>query len=200
MKGAHIILKCINGANKKQWYGGKNKHLLMKSLICLKSKEKGCIFHQKKGWIILLTVLIPITILFIFSQSLLGRDDSKQESMKVQKFVEPVLETVVGKGNVTNNLVRKLAHVIEFMVLGAELSVLSLLTGKYSIGYTMLAVVCTALCDETIQIFSKRGSQVQDVWLDIGGAVLGAIIVLLVFLLGKLIIYVRKKKNQAPIV
>lgn len=136
---------------------------------------------NKKKLIILLVVLTVLTVLFIFSRSLSGIEQSEKESIKVQEIVEPVLEPVVGEGNVTNHLVRKLAHVIEFMVLGVELSSLSLLIGKRSVGYTVLAAVSTALCDETIQIFSKRGSQVQDVWLDISGASLGAILVLLAF-------------------
>lgn len=137
-----------------------------------------------------------LTVLFIFSRSLSEIEQSEKESIKVHEIVEPMLKTVVGEGNVTNHLVRKLAHVTEFMVLGVELSALSLLIGKHSVGYTVLAAVFTALCDETIQIFSKRGSQVQDVWLDISGASLGAILVLLAFYFYKLIIYVRKKNKH----
>lgn len=150
---------------------------------------------NKKRFIILLVVLIMLTILFIFSRSLPGIEQSEKESIKVQEIVEPILEPVVGEDNVTNHLVRKLAHVTEFMVLGVELSVLSLLIGRRSIGYTVLAAVSTALCDETIQLFSKRGSQVQDVWLDISGALLGAILVLLALYFYKLIIYVRKRNK-----
>lgn len=149
-----------------------------------------------KRLIVLLFVLTILTVLFIFSRSLPGIEQSEKESIKVQEIVEPVLEPIVGEGKVTNHLVRKLAHVTEFMVLGAELSALSLLIGKRSVGYTVLAAVSTALCDETIQIFSKRGSQLQDVWLDISGAILGAILVLLAFYFYKLIIYVRKKNKH----
>ncbi len=150
---------------------------------------------NKKRPIILLVVLTILTVLFIFSRSLPGIEQSEKESIKVQEIVEPILEPVVGEGNVTNHLVRKLAHVTEFMVLGVELSALSLLIGKHSISYTVLAAVSTALCDETIQLFSKRGSQVQDVWLDISGAILGAILVLLAHYLYKLIIYILKRNK-----
>ena len=155
--------------------------------------------NNKNKLIVFVVVLTLLTVLFIFSQSLPGIEVSKKESVKVQEIVEPALEVAVGKGNVTNNLVRKLAHIVEFMALGVELSVLSLLIGKNSVGYIAVTAVCTALCDETIQIFSKRGPQVQDVWLDIGGAILGAMLALLIYLFYKLITYTRKKSNQASI-
>lgn len=151
---------------------------------------------NKKILIIVLVVLTILTVLFIFSRSLSGMEESAKESNKVQEIVEPILEPVVGEGNVTDHLVRKLAHVTEFMVLGVELSALSLLIGKHSVGYTVLAAVSTALCDETIQLFSKRGSQVQDIWLDISGAILGAILVLLARYLYKLIIHIVKKNKK----
>ncbi len=155
--------------------------------------------NKKNKLIVLMVVLTLLTVLFIFSQSLPGIEVSKQESENVQEIVEPALEAAIGKGNVTNNLVRKLAHIAEYMVLGVELSVLSLLIGKHSIGYMAVTAVCTALCDETIQIFSKRGSQVQDVWLDISGAILGTMLVLLACFVFKLVAYVRKKNNHASV-
>lgn len=155
------------------------------------------IFRNKRKLIVFVVVLTLLTVLFIFSQSLPGIEASKQESLQVQELVEPALEVAVGKGNVTNNLVRKLAHITEFMALGLELSVLSLLIGKHSVGFTAVTAVLTALCDETIQIFSKRGSQVQDVWLDISGAILGAMLALLVYLFCKLITNAQKKKIKS---
>ena len=98
------------------------------------------------------------------------------------KAVSPVLEVFVGRGNVTNHLVRKLAHFTEFFALGAELSALLWVRGavgaqRYLNGIFVGAAV--ALCDETVQLFTGRGSQVQDVWLDILGAVCGLLFVAL---------------------
>lgn len=50
-----------------------------------------------------------------------------------------------------------------------------------------LTLSCSAACswliaflDETIQIFSGRGPMIQDVWLDLSGAVCGALLILLI--------------------
>ncbi len=50
---------------------------------------------NKKRPIILLVVLTILTVLFIFSRSLPGIEQSEKESIKVQEIVEPVLEPVV---------------------------------------------------------------------------------------------------------
>jgi VanZ family protein len=47
--------------------------------------------------------------------------------------------------------------------------------------------------DETIQIFSNRGSSVRDVWIDVFGYVAGAVIVAAICLL---IAYFNKKKTE----
>lgn len=138
-------------------------------------------------WIIAVLVLLGLTLLFIFSQSLIGKEDSRAESESVMRFIKPLLEIFVGKGNVTLFLVRKLAHMTEFAVLGAELTLLALLLGKKSAGFFALAGVLAALSDETIQRFTGRGSDLADVWIDIGGAVIGTLLVLAVFLIVRLI-------------
>lgn len=137
---------------------------------------------KRKFFTIALCGVIVLTVLFIFSQSLLGISASQKESGSVLKAVSPVLEVFVGRGNVTNHLVRKLAHFTEFFTLGAELSALLWVRGafgaqRYLNGIFVGAAV--ALCDETVQLFTGRGSQVQDVWLDILGAVCGLLFVAL---------------------
>jgi len=137
---------------------------------------------KRKFFTIALCGVIVLTVLFIFSQSLLGVSASQKESGSVLKAVSPVLEVFVGRGNVTDHLVRKLAHFTEFFTLGAELSALLWVRGavgaqRYFNG--LFAGVAVALCDETVQLFTGRGSQVQDVWLDIFGAVCGLLFVAL---------------------
>lgn len=137
---------------------------------------------KRKFFTIALCGVIVLTVLFIFSQSLLGVSASQKESGSVLKAVSPVLEVFVGRGNVTDHLVRKLAHFTEFFTLGAELSALLWVRGAvgaqcYFNG--LFAGVAVALCDETVQLFTGRGSQVQDVWLDIFGAVCGLLFVAL---------------------
>ena len=70
---------------------------------------------------VLLLILIVLTLLFIWGNSLLSREQSSDESAWVMHLVTPLLEAFVGKGNVTEHLVRKLAHFTEFAMLGFEL-------------------------------------------------------------------------------
>ena len=51
-----------------------------------------------------------------------------------------------------------------------------------------------AALDETIQIFSNRGSQLQDVWLDFAGFSTGLFLVLLV---RAILCYRQKSKKQS---
>ncbi len=124
---------------------------------------------------------IAAVVVFIFSQSLPDIPASQAQSERVVEIIEPILEPIVGQGNVTNHLVRKLAHFTEFGVLGMALSVFLVLMGcTFSrLLHALSFAVLIALCDETIQLFSQRGSQVQDVWLDIAGAVCGLAFILL---------------------
>ena len=69
----------------------------------------------------ILLALIILTLLFIWGNSLLNREQSSGESAWVMQLVTPFLELFVGKGSVTERLVRKLAHFAEFALLGLEL-------------------------------------------------------------------------------
>ncbi len=131
---------------------------------------------MKKAALVLTAALILLTAGFIFAQSLPEPAVSDVRSEAVKEAVQPVVEPVLGE--ITNNFVRKTAHFIEFGVLGAELAVLVFLTGKrgYFVHAAFFAVLA-ALTDETIQIFTGRGPQVEDIWLDIAGAVCGMILV-----------------------
>lgn len=109
--------------------------------------------------------------------------DSQEKSLSIVEVVKPILEPIVGKGNVTDHLVRKLAHFAEFGALGCELMLLSSIRkrrGIQPIVNCLFAGLSTAVVDETIQIFSNRGSQVQDVLLDFAGAVTGILFILLI--------------------
>ena len=128
-----------------------------------------------------LTVLIILTLALIWGHSLLGREASSEESGFVMELLEPVLEMVVGEGNVTEFLVRKLAHFTEFFVLGLELLTFFAYRKPLFPQAFLLALThgfFAAFLDETIQIFSGRGPMIQDVWLDICGFAVGASLML----------------------
>lgn len=135
----------------------------------------------------ILIICTIVTLIFIWVQSVLPGDISSQQSGFVMGIVRPFLELFTGKGNVTEHLVRKLAHFTEFSVLGVEAGfIFGIYIRKRSLNaWTALlkAVVSCALAafiDETIQVFSGRGPAITDVWIDTAGALLGAAIVLLV--------------------
>ena len=128
-----------------------------------------------------LTVLIILTLALIWGHSLLGREASTEESGFVMELLEPVLEMVVGEGNVTEFLVRKLAHFTEFFVLGLELLTFFAYRKPLFPQAFLLALThgfFAAFLDETIQIFSGRGPMIQDVWLDVCGFAVGASLML----------------------
>ena len=147
--------------------------------------------HSKK----VLTILIFVTLALIWGHSLLGREASSEESGFVMKLLAPLLEVIVGKGNVTEHLVRKLAHFCEFFVFGAELLPFFTLSKNRKDAF-LLALshgLFPALVDETIQIFSGRGPLIPDIWLDFSGVTVGA---LLVFAVTALKMHKRQRFSQ----
>lgn len=132
----------------------------------------------------ILIVLLVITLMFIWGNSLFDKEASAQES----RLVVRILEIVFGQGNVSEHFVRKLAHFAEYTVLGMELYALS---GRFMLGaaHGMFA----AVIDETIQLMVNRGSNLADVWLDFSGVVFGSVILVL---LGKLVERKRKIENS----
>lgn len=130
-----------------------------------------------------LVILIVLTLLFIWGNSLFDREHSAKESGFVLELLTPVFEIFLGKGNVTEHFVRKLAHFSEFCVLGAELLWFFSLkeAGKEELSFRVLLLslthsILSALTDETIQIFSGRGPAIADVWLDSAGAASGILL------------------------
>lgn len=105
-------------------------------------------------------------------------------------IITPFLEFFVGHGNVTDHLVRKLAHFCEYAALGLDLSLIFQLRKKtklYDCCYLIFASCFVATIDEGIQLFSDgRGAQVQDVLLDTVGAITG------IFIFGGIFYWIRK--------
>lgn len=145
---------------------------------------------------VLLFIAIALTSAVIWSQSVKSVEASAAESSRVTEFVRPVLEKIVGEGNVTDHLIRKAAHFFEFFALGCELFCLTLalgLAGRRLLAAAFYALLA-ALTDETIQIFAERGSLVSDVWVDFAGALCGMLAVSLFYLL-VLLIKTRKRRK-----
>lgn len=154
-------------------------------------------FRQNKSKQVILIFLTLIWIGFIFSNSLKNSTESSEISNYVFDFAKDILSSI--NLNITTLLVRKAAHLIEFLILG----ILSLFTLSSFTPYLfknltipLFIGLLTAVSDETIQLFSSgRSSEVKDILIDFLGFLIGIIIS---FLIIKLKQY-RNKKNRQTI-
>lgn len=152
-----------------------------------REKQKNEKITARDIWSLVLLLLITATLVFIWTNSMEAPAESSEKSQWVMKLLTPFLELFVGKGNVTEFLVRKLAHFCEFGLLGCELSLMLILrkrqTLQWYVNVAMFAFMVAAL-DETIQIFADRGSSLVDVWIDTSGALTGIVGVWVLYILG----------------
>jgi VanZ family protein len=153
---------------------------------------------HKRGWYIGVGIII-ITLLYIWNNSVQSTTRSNEQSSKVLDIIEEVFNTPPLDTVEAQYIVRKAAHVLEFAMLGLEMALLLYLTGKMRrqnlVGVLFIGLV-SAVTDETIQIFSRRGSLVMDVWIDFAGFTAGIGIVLIAYaLLSRVKIHTRKQKH-----
>lgn len=154
--------------------------------------------NRNKKAITILSICIAATLAFIWIHSCMGQEESSQESGFIYDLLCPFFELFVGKGNVTEHFIRKLAHFTEFFGLGLELKLLMklvLLDTPYilrMINAWTLGTMC-ALIDETIQIFSGRGPAIADVWLDSAGCLTGVLLMSLIIIIVNR--HIRKKEE-----
>jgi len=130
---------------------------------------------QKRIWMIGVGI-VTLTLIYIWSNSLLSIEQSSQQSGKVLDIVEVVFNTPPLDTDENQHVIRKIAHAVEFGLLGFEMVLLLILTYKMrwqNIMNIMFVGLAAATIDETLQIFSGRGSMVSDVDLDFGGLLIG---------------------------
>ena len=119
-------------------------------------------------------ILLLATVCFIWGNSLLSREDSAAFSGETANWLRRL-----GIPLEDDTILRKLAHFVEFGLLGCELSALLRLRGLkglQNVCYSALAAFFIAAADETIQIFSGRGALLSDVLLDFTGAITGIVV------------------------
>ena len=140
--------------------------------------------HQKMTAVRALQwALLALTLVFIWGHSCMPVENSAAESGRVMGFLAPYLEWLVGKGGVTDHLVRKLAHFTEFTALGVQLLLLRRGTAGKDAARAVEYGFFAAFLDESIQILSARGPQIADVWLDTAGTAFGVAVAVLVRML-----------------
>lgn len=139
----------------------------------------------------LLGVLTVALLAFIWIHSMMPPEQSGEESWWVMVYiVQPVVSFITsGRATVTEHFVRKLAHFSEYAAYAFVMTLYirclrsDMRRGQGAPRRMLLRVPLwcwmTAFIDETIQIFSGRGPAIVDVWIDLSGACLGFLIVLL---------------------
>lgn len=141
---------------------------------------------MKKTWIVVLGVLL---LLFIWSQSVAPVAQSAKESRWLtENIINPILHRV-GLDVVEDRVVRKMAHVTEFFLLSVVVAQLwggNVLRTVYT-GFTV------AFLDESIQLLSKRGALIADVWIDMIGVTLGTLVGCLLW---GLVQWRKRRKNE----
>ena len=127
---------------------------------------------------------------FIFSNSLVPASESAEES---QSFLNALASLFPG---LTHHLLRKLAHYLEYALLGAHLFLAPiLLPVKRRVSYAIVGVfgAAVALIDEGLQRFVPgRGASLTDALIDYFGY-LTALFLMLVFFL----FYAKMKARKA---
>ena len=151
---------------------------------------------RNKFNIALSLVLIVLTVGFIWINSAIPGEESGEMSEKVREIMERVLAFIHAPSGLTVFLldhVRKVAHFVEYAVIGAELALFwsGLRPGLQGAWNAFSAVLTISVLDETIQLFSTaRGPQITDVLLDTAG---GTTAILLVYFIEIIIRSIRKK-------
>lgn len=134
---------------------------------------------QKINCIVWLSFALLCT-LFILGNSSKTAEVSSTESSSVTDLVQGVVDYVSPGTTVEEHTVRKSAHFMEFLLLGALwLLAFRAFSPRFlsQVGLLLFLGLATAVLDETIQLFSKgRAAQIQDVLLDFAGYLVGAVL------------------------
>ena len=147
-----------------------------------------------------LTLFILLTLCVIWGHSLEGPEASSEKSQAVlEHIIQPILGPIFGRENITELFVRKLGHFTEFFILGAACTALLWVRRKiraHWIVHTLCFGFLVGAIDETLQIFTKRGSSLSDVWLDFAGFAVATGIVLLGYWIRQKLLRRSRLENQ----
>lgn len=148
---------------------------------------------------LLLVLCIIATVTFIFYNSTLPPEQSSEQSGAIGDIIAGIIPPDTTLGAFLQTYLRKIAHFTEFGLLGMLVTFLLLLSEEKKlrhITYSFTFAMTVGLADETIQIFSARGPQVEDVLVDVGGYIFfGILTFLAVGLIALIRAAVRHKRN-----
>ena len=136
-----------------------------------------------KRWI--LYIVLCLIVFFIWDNSLQNGGNSDGFSLIFAEWLTPVAHKLGFYGNIwaLNRVVRKLAHLTEFTILGGILYVILRRYIEYGTVVKTIGVgIVIASLDEFIQLFSLgRSSQLSDVLIDTVGIIIGISVVKLTY-------------------
>ena len=156
---------------------------------------------RKVVCLILLSTIL-LTLLFIFGNSLASKEESKELSDQVNGTIGEIVEVVTGKEDSSledffTRYHRKIAHFAEFAFLGLQLVLLLHFANKKRFSELFSGALISFLVaslDEGLQMFTGRGDQVSDIFIDVGGY-------LSAYLVGMLVLYLvfwrRERRTYA---
>jgi len=124
-------------------------------------------------------------VFFIWDNSLQNGGNSDGFSLIFAEWLAPIADKLGFYGNIwaLNRIVRKLAHLTEFTILGGVLYVVLRHYIEYGTVVKTIGVgIVIASLDEFIQLFSLgRSSQLSDVLIDTVGIIIGISVVKLTY-------------------
>lgn len=136
-----------------------------------------------KRWI--LYIVLCLIVFFIWDNSLQNGGTSDGFSLIFAKWIAPIANKLGFHGNIwaLNRIVRKLAHLTEFTILGGVLYAILRRYIEYgTVVKTIVVGIVIASLDEFIQLFSLgRSSQLSDVLIDTVGIIIGISVVKLTY-------------------
>ena len=136
-----------------------------------------------KRWI--LYIMLGLIVFFIWDNSLQNGGTSDGFSLIFAKWIAPIANKLGFYGNIwaLNRIIRKLAHLTEFTILGGVLYVVLRRYIEYgTVVKTIVVGIVIASLDEFIQLFSLgRSSQLSDVLIDTVGIIIGISVVKLTY-------------------
>ena len=136
-----------------------------------------------KRWI--LYIVLCLIVFFIWDNSLQNGGTSDGFSLIFAEWLAPIADKLGFYGNIwaLNRIVRKLAHLTEFTILGGVLYVVLRRYIEYGTVVKTIGVGIVIAClDEFIQLLSLgRSSQFSDVLIDTIGIIIGILVVKLAY-------------------
>lgn len=116
-------------------------------------------------------VLTALWVAVIYILSAMSGEVSSAQSKSVWEVLHTIWE------DLSHENLRRIAHGVEYFILGALAVSMFFNTKSFKVAKPMLFSVLVAMGDETLQLYvDGRASEIMDIWMDFGGAVVGILI------------------------